>query len=84
MKKLLVWFKELKKSDVGLAGGKGANLGELLMANMPVPDGFVITAQTYKKFLEDSQIRDDINDILKEVEQVGKEVALQIRNLWVE
>jgi phosphohistidine swiveling domain-containing protein len=33
--------------DVGLAGGKGANLGELVHAGFAVPDGFVVTTRSY-------------------------------------
>ena len=34
--------------EVGLAGGKGANLGELARARFPVPDGFVLTTEAYR------------------------------------
>jgi phosphohistidine swiveling domain-containing protein len=36
------------RDDLGLAGGKGANLGELVRAGMPVPDGFVVTTAGYE------------------------------------
>ena len=32
-------------------GGKGANLGELVRAGLPVPDGFVITTDAYTDFV---------------------------------
>jgi rifampicin phosphotransferase len=35
------------RDDLALAGGKGANLGELLRAGFPVPDGFIVTAEAY-------------------------------------
>ena len=44
-------FEDLNKSDIPIAGGKGANLGELTQAGIPVPPGFVVTAQTYEKFM---------------------------------
>lgn len=34
-------FLEISKSDVGIAGGKGASLGEMTQAGIPVPPGFV-------------------------------------------
>jgi phosphohistidine swiveling domain-containing protein len=37
----------LRASDVAVAGGKGANLGELIAAGFPVPDGFVLTTDAY-------------------------------------
>src|SRR5438309_1084523 len=37
----------LRATDVPIAGGKGANLGELLAAGFTVPDGFVLTTEAY-------------------------------------
>ncbi|MFN0095900.1 MAG: phosphoenolpyruvate synthase [Dehalococcoidia bacterium] len=47
----VVWFKEVGREDLGLVGGKGANLGELTRAGIPVPPGFVVTADTYFRFI---------------------------------
>ena len=58
------FFEELKKEDVDIAGGKGANLGELTQAGIPVPPGFVITSATYQKFMDETGITQDILDIL--------------------
>ena len=60
MPRLIRDFKEIEKKDVLLAGGKGANLGELIRAGMPVPEGFVILAQAFEKFLEESDINVEI------------------------
>jgi len=38
---------ELSAKDIDVAGGKGANLGELVRAGFPVPDGFVLTTDAY-------------------------------------
>ena len=43
----IVWFREVDKDDIGLVGGKGANLGELTRAGLPVPPGFIVTAEAY-------------------------------------
>ena len=45
------WFSEIGKDDVAVAGGKGASLGEMSQAGIPVPDGFVVTAQAYEEFV---------------------------------
>ena len=37
--------------DVELAGGKGANLGELMRTGFPVPDGFVLSTRLYRDAL---------------------------------
>ena len=54
------WFKEIRKDDVALAGGKGANLGELSRAGLPVPPGFVLFTRAYDAFVESSDLRDII------------------------
>ena len=44
---LTVSLAELDRNSGALAGGKGANLGELVRAGFPVPDGFVLTTQAF-------------------------------------
>ncbi len=51
------WFAELGKTDIPIAGGKGANLGELKNAGIPIPNGFVVTADAYYHFLDVTGIR---------------------------
>ena len=41
-------FAELGRGDIAVAGGKGANLGELTRAGLPVPPGFVLTTAAYR------------------------------------
>ena len=45
-------FDQVGRGDVGVAGGKGANLGELAQAGFPVPPGFVLTTAAYADFVE--------------------------------
>lgn len=45
--RIAVPFAELTLRDDVEAGGKGANLGELVAAGLPVPDGFVVPRQAY-------------------------------------
>ncbi len=62
------FFEELGKEDVDVAGGKGANLGELTQAGIPVPPGFVVTSKTYDQFIKETGIFDEIMDILDAVD----------------
>jgi pyruvate,water dikinase len=55
-----VWLDEISKGDIALAGGKGANLGELSHAELPVPPGFVITTTAYDAYVEANDIADVI------------------------
>ncbi|AKF83681.1 phosphoenolpyruvate synthase [Myxococcus fulvus 124B02] len=46
------WFESLSREDAPVAGGKGANLGELTRAGLPVPPGFVVTASAFQQAME--------------------------------
>ena len=59
--KPVVWFADVGKADVDLAGGKGANLGELVRAGLPVPPGFIITSAAYRAFLDASSLVPEIS-----------------------
>src|SRR5262245_30783118 len=54
---LVCRLQDLGKDDGGLAGGKAANLGELLRAGLPVPQGFVVTTAAYEHFLAAGGLR---------------------------
>ena len=60
-------FSKLGKSDAGIAGGKGASLGEMTSAGIPVPPGFVVLAGSFEQFLRENQIEADIDSILDKV-----------------
>ncbi|MFN0090285.1 MAG: phosphoenolpyruvate synthase [Acidimicrobiales bacterium] len=55
--RLVRWFKDLSLADEDLVGGKGANLGELTRAGLPVPDGFVLTAAAYLDAVDQAGVR---------------------------
>ncbi len=63
---LVIWFENLRKTDIPSVGGKNANLGEMANAKIPVPPGFAITAYSYKKFIEETSISSKIYEIIKE------------------
>lgn len=66
--KFIVKFNEVDKNDVGLVGGKGANLGEMTLAKFPVPCGFIVTAKAYFKFIDDNNLGNKIKNILSSVD----------------
>ncbi|EMA66933.1 pyruvate phosphate dikinase PEP/pyruvate-binding protein [Halorubrum aidingense JCM 13560] len=49
-------FDSLGAADLGVAGGKGANLGVLVDAGVPVPSGFVVTTAAYRSIADDAEI----------------------------
>jgi len=63
---LVLWFENLRKTDIPSVGGKNANLGEMINAGIPVPPGFAITAFSYKKYIEETGISNKIYGVIKE------------------
>ena len=83
--KLVVWIEEVSSKDTLLVGGKGANLGELAAAGIPVPPGFIVTSVAFKKFLEESGLKDKIFSMLEKLDvnntQELEETSKKIREL---
>ena len=61
------FFKDLSKHDVAIAGGKGASLGEMTRAKIAVPPGFVVLSNAFDRFLEETNLKEDIAAHLKKV-----------------
>ncbi|MEK7617582.1 MAG: phosphoenolpyruvate synthase [Patescibacteria group bacterium] len=75
-----LWFDEIGKDDVGVVGGKNANLGEMYQnltqaeseifkgERINVPYGFAVTAYAYRYFVESNQLNEKIKEILKDLD----------------
>ncbi|MDU1043804.1 MULTISPECIES: phosphoenolpyruvate synthase [Peptoniphilus] len=81
------WFDEIGKGDVGIVGGKGANLGELTSFGLPVPPGFCVTASGYTKFIKYAELDEvvkllmeavDVEDV-DELTNASKEIQTKIK-----
>ena len=79
-------FERLGCGDVDFAGGKGANLGELTAAGLPVPPGFVVGAPAYAAFCDETGLREwiaarlrglDVDDTAA-LERVAVEVRAKV------
>ena len=83
--KTVVWFNEVTKKDIPLVGGKGANLGEMTNAGIPVPQGFIVTAAAYFDFIEKSGLSDKIRALLKPLDvhdsKQLQEIAAKVQKL---
>jgi len=64
--RIVLWLDELSRDDIGLVGGKNANLGELRSLGIPVPPGFAITSHAYRRFISETGIAERIFSILEE------------------
>jgi pyruvate,water dikinase len=66
--KYVKFFKEISKDDIPVVGGKCANLGEMVNLKLPVPPGFSVTANGFKKFLKVKNLDKKIFKILGETD----------------
>ena len=84
--KRIVSISDLGKNDIDIAGGKGANLGELVAAGFNVPPGFVLTTAAYDYFLESSKIGERVKEMLAKVDANSEaslqEASVKIRELF--
>jgi len=83
------WFENLCSQDVARVGGKNASLGEMIQAlkgrGIQVPDGFATKASAYQAFLEENELNDKIEGLLKELRDGTKplsRVGSAIRRLF--
>jgi len=65
----ILFFKDISYKDVPLVGGKNASLGEMYSKLTPkginVPDGFAVTAEAYRYFIQKNHLDDKIREALK-------------------
>lgn len=81
----VLWFSDVDKDDIRVVGGKGANLGEMVRAKFPVPDGFILSSYAYFQFLRQNNLTPKINALLSTVhfERADSliQVSIHIKNL---
>lgn len=65
---LIVAFANARRSDVPTLGGKGANLGEMTAAGLPVPPGFILAIEAYRQFYESNELGPGIAGLLKDID----------------
>ncbi|MCK5299953.1 MAG: phosphoenolpyruvate synthase, partial [Candidatus Aenigmarchaeota archaeon] len=68
----ILWFDQLGIDDVALVGGKNASLGEmyrnLTLKGVNIPNGYAVTAYSYRYFVEQTGIKDEIRKILSDLD----------------
>jgi pyruvate,water dikinase len=60
-------FNECDLTSLPYVGGKNASLGELIRAGLPVPPGFAVTTEAYRKFIGQNRLRKPINDLMRDL-----------------
>jgi pyruvate,water dikinase len=83
----ILWLEEIRKEDIISVGGKGASLGEMASIGLPVPKAFVITAQSFRRFLVETGLEQQIyksferldvenNEALEKSAETAKDLVL--------
>src|SRR5665647_241294 len=74
-KPTVVLLEDVRIEDVPSVGGKGASLGEMINAEIPVPRGFAVTAQAFRRFLDETGIAKQLFATLQVNVDDAKELA---------
>ena len=88
-KKYVYLFNEGNGSMKNLLGGKGANLSEMILLGIPVPQGFTVTTEACNKYYEDGkviseEVIEEIHQKITELEKItGKEFGSLTKPLLV-
>ncbi|MEM0215475.1 MAG: pyruvate, water dikinase [Archaeoglobaceae archaeon] len=81
----VLWLSDVDKNDISIVGGKAANLGELMRIEIPVPDGFVVDARTFRDFISRTNLKDKIYNLLRDLNVENTEelnrISEEIRKL---
>ena len=66
-KDFVLWLSKIDKRLAPSIGGKAANLGEMLKAKLPVPNGFVVRSSAYQTFIKENNLKDKIQTVMKSI-----------------
>jgi len=81
---LIYPLSDLDNSQVALAGGKGASLGELIRSGAPVPEGFVVASEAFRRFLAAADPQRHVERVVQQLDDgqlPASEAAEQIRSI---
>ena len=67
MYKFVKQFNQISARNVNIAGGKAANLGEMIKIKIPVPSGFVVLASAMERFLKKTNINIEIGAMWRRI-----------------
>ena len=87
MYKHFVWFKELESYPLELVGGKALNLGKMFKA-FPIPNGYCITADMYRKYVDTGHIAQQLAtmdlDNIKQTKETAETIQQNIRRITLD
>ncbi len=81
----IVWFDRYDHSHKPFVGGKNASLGEMMMAELPVPPGFAVTTVAYDQIWVDAATVTAVNDLLRSIDHddfaANRRISGEIRSI---
>ncbi|QHT71849.1 phosphoenolpyruvate synthase [Rhodocytophaga rosea] len=79
MSPFVIGFEDIDRSKIRIAGGKGANLGELIrIEGIQVPEGFCISTEAFKRIIGENS---SINGLLESLSLLKVEDRIKIAQL---
>lgn len=86
---LVLGFANIGASDLPVVGGKGANLGVMTQAGLPMPAGFCITTAAFRMFMEGSdemeawydRLGRALHDDLEHIREMGRGIREHLSSL---
>ena len=64
----ILWFDDYQPADAPMLGGKNRSLGSMMAAGLPVPPGFAVSADCYRKALADGGITGQLDALIAAVD----------------
>jgi pyruvate, water dikinase len=64
----VIKLDQIGRHDLKIAGGKGANLGELIKIPIPVPEGFIVSTKAFDKLIQENHLEKEIKQMTEEVD----------------
>lgn len=64
----VIGLDQIGKDDIKIAGGKGANLGQMIKFGIPVPSGFIVTTSSFDYLIQTNNIGNQIEQIIKNID----------------
>ncbi|MEH7223616.1 PEP/pyruvate-binding domain-containing protein [Bacillus sp. JJ1566] len=81
---MIIWFNEPKGENLQLTGGKGASLSKMTRAELPIPEGFVVSTEAYLTALAetgvDKLIENELENLNLENEEAARQASSVIRS----
>jgi len=77
-------FSEILPNDLSIVGGKGLSLGEMKNSHFTIPNGFCITAQTYRNFVNTNDLQEKIYELSQRVkpQKDNKKTIIELMNIF--